>query len=68
LNSPIVAKNHGVEFDMMDASFFVSREVVAPTHCRRHLFTRMVSNAKSAAAYAHIPSNRVLELGTQVKY
>jgi KUP system potassium uptake protein len=70
----IAAKDHGVEFDMMDTSFFVSREVLVPTKCRRiavwrqRLFTLMARNAQSATAYFQIPSNRVLELGAQVKF
>jgi KUP system potassium uptake protein len=68
------AKDYGMEFEMMDTSFFVSREVLVPTKCRRiavwrqRLFTLMARNAQSATAYFQIPSNRVLELGAQVKF
>jgi KUP system potassium uptake protein len=81
MNSPdipkalaIAAKEHDVEFDMMDTSFFVSREVLIPTRCKRiaiwrqRLFGMMARNAQSATAYFEIPSNRVLELGSQVKF
>jgi KUP system potassium uptake protein len=70
----VAAKEHGVEFDMMDTSFFVSREVLVPTKCRRiavwrqRLFGLMARNAQSATAYFEIPSNRVLELGAQIKF
>ncbi len=70
----VAAKEHGVEFDMMDTSFFVSREVLVPTQCsriavwRQRLFGMMARNAQSATAYFEIPSNRVLELGAQVKF
>ncbi len=69
-----VAKEHDLEFDMMDTSFFVSREVLIPTKChrisiwRQRLFSLMARNAQSATAYFQIPSNRVLELGAQVKF
>ncbi|TAG48983.1 MAG: potassium transporter Kup [Betaproteobacteria bacterium] len=81
MNSPdipkalaIAAKEHDIEFDMMDTSFFVSREVLIPTQCKRiaiwrqRLFGMMARNAQSATAYFEIPSNRVLELGAQVKF
>ncbi len=70
----IAAKDHGLEFDMMDTSFFVSREVLVPTQCQRisvwrqRLFSLMARNAQSATAYFQIPTNRVLELGAQVKF
>ena len=70
----IAAKDHGIEFDMMDTSFFVSREVLVPTRSqsisvwRQRLFSLMARNAQSATAYFQIPTNRVLELGAQVKF
>lgn len=70
----IAAKDHNIEFDMMDTSFFVSREVLVPTKSQRiavwrqRLFGLMARNAQSATAFFRIPSNRVLELGAQVKF
>jgi KUP system potassium uptake protein len=70
----IAAKDHGIEFEMMDTSFFVSREVLVPNPCQRisvwrqRLFSLMARNAQSATAYFQIPTNRVLELGAQVKF
>jgi len=58
----------------MDTSFFVSREVLVPTACKRisiwrqRLFSVMSRNAQSATAYFQIPTNRVLELGAQIKF
>ncbi|MFN7834643.1 MAG: potassium transporter Kup [Burkholderiaceae bacterium] len=63
----------GIEFDMMQTSFFISRQTVIPTVgsgmalWREHLFTFMSRNARNAADYFRIPSNRVIELGTQVE-
>ncbi|MBL8311055.1 MAG: potassium transporter Kup [Burkholderiales bacterium] len=68
------AKQQGIDFEMMDTSFFVSREVLVPTPCsrisvwRQRLFSVMSRNAQSATAYFQIPTNRVLELGAQIKF
>jgi KUP system potassium uptake protein len=70
----IAAKDHKIDIEMMDTSFFVSREVLVPTACKRisvwrqRLFSLMARNAQSATAYFQIPTNRVLELGAQVKF
>ncbi len=70
----IAAKDHKIDIEMMDTSFFVSREVLVPTPCmrisvwRQRLFSLMARNAQSATAYFQIPTNRVLELGAQVKF
>ena len=70
----IAAKDHKIDVEMMDTSFFVSREVLVPNQCQRisvwrqRLFSLMARNAQSATAYFQIPTNRVLELGAQVKF
>jgi KUP system potassium uptake protein len=70
----VAAQAHNMEFDMMDTSFFMSREVLIPGPCKRfslwrqRLFGLMSRNAQSATAYFQIPSNRVLELGAQIKF
>ena len=67
-----VAKD-GFEFDMMETSFFVSRETliasVAPGMAlwRERLFVSMSKLAVKATDFFHIPTNRVVELGTQVE-
>jgi KUP system potassium uptake protein len=66
-------KEYGVDFNMMETSFFLSRETVIPTVApgmalwREKLFVSMSRNAGSATAYFKIPTNRVVELGTQVE-
>jgi len=61
------------EFDMMETSFFVSRETliasVAPGMAlwRERLFVSMSKMAVKATDFFHIPTNRVVELGTQVE-
>ncbi len=70
----IAAKDHKIDLEMMDTSFFVSREVLVANPCQRisvwrqRLFSLMARNAQSATAYFQIPTNRVLELGAQVKF
>jgi len=64
---------HGLTFDMMSTSFFVSRETVIPSMKRRmapwreRLFCAMSRNAMSATDFFKIPTNRVVEMGTQVE-
>jgi KUP system potassium uptake protein len=64
---------HGLAFDMMETSFFVARQTVISTPgagmapWREHLFVAMQRNARDAADYYRIPTNRVIELGTQVE-
>jgi KUP system potassium uptake protein len=66
-------KEHGVEFEMMETSFFISRQTVIPTvgtgmaYWREQLFAVMSRMARDAADYYEIPANRVIELGTQVE-
>jgi KUP system potassium uptake protein len=68
-----LCKSQGIEFNMMETSFFVSREKVIPTPgdgmalWRERLFAAMTRNAGSIVDYFSIPANRVIELGTQVE-
>jgi len=63
----------GFAFDMMDTSFFVSRETLIATVTpgmalwREKLFVSMSKNATKASEFFQIPTNRVVELGTQVE-
>jgi KUP system potassium uptake protein len=63
----------GLEFEMMETSFFIARQTVISvpgsgmTPWREHLFVLMQRNARTAADYYQIPANRVIELGTQVE-
>ena len=66
-------KPHNMEFNTLETSFFVSRETVIPTPgdgmalWRERLFATMTRNAGNIVDYFHMPSNRVIELGTQVE-
>ena len=64
----------GLDFDVMDTSFFLSRETVIPTaespgmaFWRDHLFAWMSRNAIRATDFFNIPANRVVELGTHIE-
>jgi KUP system potassium uptake protein len=63
---------HGLQFEMMETSFFLGRETLIPklnsdmALWREKLFIAMFRNAGSATSFFKIPSNRVVELGTQV--
>jgi KUP system potassium uptake protein len=63
----------GFVFDMMETSFFVSRETLIATVTpgmalwREKLFVSMSKNATKASEFFQVPTNRVVELGTQVE-
>jgi KUP system potassium uptake protein len=64
--------NAGLNLNMMDTSFFLGRETLIPklgsdmAYWRELLFVAMFRNASSATAFFKIPSNRVVELGSQI--
>jgi KUP system potassium uptake protein len=64
--------DHGLVLEMMETSFFLGRETLIPklnsdmALWREKLFIAMFRNAGSATSFFKIPSNRVVELGTQV--
>jgi KUP system potassium uptake protein len=63
----------GLEFDAMETSYFIARHNVIATPgagmamWRENLYAAMARNARDAADYFKLPSNRVIELGTQVE-
>ena len=64
--------DQGVSIEMMETSFFLGRATLIPKVgsgmmlWREKLFVAMFRNASSATTFYKIPSNRVVELGTQV--
>jgi KUP system potassium uptake protein len=62
----------GIEFDPMQASFFLGRETLVQASVpklplwRMWLFLLMARNAVSATEFFRIPSDRVVELGVRV--
>lgn len=63
----------GGTFNMMDTSFFLSRQTLLPSDrpgmhiWREKLFAWMLRNAESAMEFFRLPTNRVVELGSQVE-
>ncbi len=63
----------GADFRMIDTSFFLSRQtLLASSHpgmmiWREKLFAWMLRNAESAMEFFRLPTNRVVELGSQIE-
>lgn len=63
----------GLEYNLMDISFFVSREKLVPSMSnkmsiwREKLFVAMQKNTSPVSDFYKIPSNRVVELGSQIE-
>jgi KUP system potassium uptake protein len=63
----------GPKFNMLETSFFLSRETLISTpfpgmaRWREKIFITMARNASSAMTLFKIPANRVIELGTQIE-
>ncbi len=63
----------GADFRMMDTSFFLSRQTLLLSArpgmmvWREKLFAWMLRNAESAMEFFRLPTNRVVELGSQVE-
>ncbi|OYY91420.1 MAG: potassium transporter Kup [Sphingomonas sp. 28-66-16] len=63
----------GADFRMMDTSFFLARQTLLPSArpgmmiWREKLFAWMLRNAESAMEFFRLPTNRVIELGSQVE-
>ncbi len=62
----------GIDFDPMQASYFLGRETLVPAQVpklplwRLYLFLVMARNAVPATEFFRIPSDRVVELGVRV--
>ncbi|NUO71720.1 MAG: potassium transporter Kup [Frateuria sp.] len=67
------AGHGGPSFDMMDTTFFISRETIVAAQrpgmasWRDKLFAFMARNTLPATAFFRIPGNRLIELGAQVE-
>ena len=68
-------ESRGVQLDEMETSYFLSRDIVFPVldldsgmaHWREKLFASMHRNAAAAADFLHLPTNRIVELGSKVE-
>ena len=68
-----MVKGCGMEFDMMTTSFFLSRQTLLPSKkpemmiWREKLFAWLLRNAATAMEFFKLPTNRVVELGSQME-
>ena len=67
-----LCRKMGWRFDIMSTSFFLSRRAIRVTgSCEMplwqdNLYVLLARNASDASAYFHIPTGRVVEIGTQI--
>ncbi len=67
-----LCRPHGLDIDLFETSYVLSRETVVPTaqgrmaRWRERLFETLSRNAASVVDLFRIPSNSVIELGTRV--
>jgi KUP system potassium uptake protein len=67
-----LARKLGWKFDIMSTSFFLSRRALKPSPkggmplFADRIFIALARNATDATEYFHIPTGRVVEIGTQV--
>jgi KUP system potassium uptake protein len=66
------ARRFGLALDVDTATFFIGRETLVPAQkselgrWRNRLYRAMAGAALSPARFYHLPTNRVVELGTQI--
>jgi KUP system potassium uptake protein len=67
-----IARKLGWQFDIMSTSFFLSRRALKPSPqsgmplWQDRLFIGLARSANDATSYFQIPTDRVVEVGTQV--
>jgi KUP system potassium uptake protein len=67
-----IARRQGWNFDIMSTSFYLSRRSLKPDtrsgmpHWQDHLFIGLAKSASDATDFFHIPTGRVVEVGTQI--
>ena len=65
-------RSHGLKFDVMSTSFFLSRRALRPApqssmpRWQDKLFIALARSSDDASRYFHIPSGRAVEIGTQI--
>ncbi|HET7187001.1 MAG TPA: potassium transporter Kup, partial [Gemmatimonadaceae bacterium] len=64
---------HGLPVDPAETTFFLGRETLLATNrpgmaiWREKLFAALARNARRATKYFRLPSDRVVELGTEIE-
>jgi KUP system potassium uptake protein len=66
-----IARREGFTFDIMSTTFFLSRRSLKASDSsmpawQDKLFILLARNADDASSYFRLPTNRVVEIGTQV--
>jgi KUP system potassium uptake protein len=68
----VACRKQGVKFDVMSTSFFLSRRSLKPAAKSKmpawqdRLFIRLARTANDAAAYFRLPTERTVEIGSQI--
>lgn len=66
-------ENFDLHFDLIQASYFLSRSIIIPTqkvkmaNWRKHIFAVLSRNATNATDFFHLPSNQSVELGIRME-
>jgi KUP system potassium uptake protein len=66
-------RHQGLSIDLAESTFFLGRETLLATNrpgmalWREHLFALMSRNARRATKFFRLPSDRVVELGTEIE-
>jgi KUP system potassium uptake protein len=69
----LISKQYDLPFDLMDTTFFLSRDAITPAKSpgmavwRERLFAWMMQNAAKPSDFYNIPANRLVELGAKVE-
>lgn len=72
----LLMAEQGISLDIMETSFFLSHDSIIVANKTKHgnmgrlrarIFKWLYTNSTTATNYYHIPANRVVELGAQVK-
>ena len=69
----LIERGFNMKFDLMDTSFFLSRDMITPSSIpgmamwRERLFSWMYQNAARQSDFIRIPANRLVELGAKVE-
>lgn len=69
----LISQQQGLDFEMMETSFFLARDTVIPSAIpgmalwREKLFAWMYQNSAKPADFFQIPTNRVVELGAKIE-
>ena len=62
-----------ISLEPLETSYFVARQrmvagqAATMAHWRKNLFVAMYRNARDTADYFQLPTNRVIELGSQIE-